>query len=275
MNTIPIWKDDIIALEFGTADIEISLHKRSKIKNTTIDFSLKELLQRYSEFLKEFKKYYPNKLVLLAPNRPVKDGWDSDNRTYPTTELRVKIWKEMVIDDYIWHPIHKVEQVQIDTFIHLLNQGKNIGIISEAGCAGIADPGQLLVAAAQNIGAVVKPYTSPSSLILALMASGMNGQNFQFNGYLPIDANDRKKKIIALENEANAKGTTQLFIETPYRNNQLLEALIQICHPQTRLCLGVDITSPNEFIKTETIGYWKNHKPELHKKLAVFLIGSK
>jgi 16S rRNA (cytidine1402-2'-O)-methyltransferase len=186
-----------------------------------------------------------------------------------------QIWKEMVIDDYIWHPIHKVEQVQIDTFIHLLNQGKNIGIISEAGCAGIADPGQLLVAAAQNIGAVIKPYTSPSSIILALMASGMNGQNFQFNGYLPIDANDRKKKIMALENEANTKGTTQLFIETPYRNNQLLEALIQICHPQTRLCLGVDITSPNEFIKTATISYWKNHKPELHKKLAVFLIGTK
>ena len=186
-----------------------------------------------------------------------------------------QIWKEMIIDDYIWHPIHKVEQAQIDAFIHLLNQGKNIGIISEAGCAGIADPGQLLVAAAQNMGAVVKPYTSPSSLILALMASGMNGQNFQFHGYLPIDANDRKKKIVSLENDANIKGTTQLFIETPYRNNQLLEALIQICQPQTRLCIGVDITSPNEFIKTATISYWKNHKPELHKKLAVFLIGTK
>jgi len=186
-----------------------------------------------------------------------------------------QIWKEMVIDDYIWHPIHKVEQSQIDAFILLLNQGKNIGIISEAGCAGIADPGQLLVAAAQNMGAVVKPYTSPSSLILALMASGMNGQNFHFNGYLPIDTNDRKKTIIALENEANLKGTTQLFIETPYRNNQLLESLIQNCHPQTRLCIGVDITSPNEFIKTATISYWKNHKPELHKKLAVFLLGTK
>lgn len=186
-----------------------------------------------------------------------------------------QIWKEMVIDDYIWHPIHKVEQTQIDAFTLLLNQGKNIGIVSEAGCAGIADPGQLLVAAAQNIGAIVKPYTSPSSLILALMASGMNGQNFQFHGYLPIDANERKKKIMAIENEANLKGTTQLFIETPYRNNQLLEALIQICHPQTRLCIGVDITSPDEFIKTATVGYWKNNKPELHKKLAVFLIGSK
>ena len=103
----------------------------------------------------------------------------------------------------------------------------------------------------------------------------MNGQNFQFHGYLPIDNAERKKKIQALEADANLKGCTHLFIETPYRNNQLLEALIQNCHPQTRLCIGVDITAPNEFIKTATIGYWENHKPELHKKLAVFLLGNK
>jgi 16S rRNA (cytidine1402-2'-O)-methyltransferase len=107
------------------------------------------------------------------------------------------------------------------------------------------------------------------------MASGMNGQNFQFHGYLPIDNNERKKKIQSLEAESNSKGTTQLFIETPYRNNQLLEAIIQNCHPQTKLCIGVDITAPCEFIKTATISYWKSNKPELHKKLAVFLIGSK
>lgn len=186
-----------------------------------------------------------------------------------------KIWKEMVIDNYEWHAIHKVEAEQINIFTALLKQGKHIGIVSEAGCAGIADPGQILVAAAQELGANVKPYTAPSSLLLALMASGMNGQNFQFNGYLPIDSNDRKKKIQALETDANLKGCTQLFIETPYRNNQLLEAIIQYCHPQTRLCIGVDITAPNEFIKTATIAYWKNNKPELHKKLAVFLLGSK
>lgn len=186
-----------------------------------------------------------------------------------------QVWKEMIIDDYIWHPIHKVEQEQTNAFIELLKQGKNIGIVSEAGCAGIADPGQILVAAAQNLGAIVKPYTSPSSLLLALMASGMNGQSFQFHGYLPIDVNERKKKILSLEGDANLKGTTHLFIETPYRNNQLLEALTQICQPQTRLCIGVDITSENEFIKTAPISYWKNNKPELHKKLAVFIIGTK
>jgi len=186
-----------------------------------------------------------------------------------------KVWKDMVIDNYIWQSIHKVEEAQVSAFKALLKEGKNIGIVSEAGCAGIADPGQILVAAAQEMGAVVKPYTAPSSLLLALMASGMNGQNFQFNGYLPIDNNDRKKKILALEAEANSKGTTQLFIETPYRNNQLLDAFLQYCHPQTKLCIGVDITAPNEYIKTATIAYWKSNKPELHKKLAVFLIGTK
>jgi len=186
-----------------------------------------------------------------------------------------KVWKEMVIDNYVWHTIHKVEEDQIQAFCALLKQGKNIGIVSEAGCAGVADPGQILVAAAQAMGANVKPYTAPSSLLLALMASGMNGQNFQFHGYLPIDATERKKKIIALEADTNVSGCTQLFIETPYRNNQLLDALIQYCHPQTRLCIGVDITAPSELIKTETIHYWKNNKPELHKKLVVFLLGAK
>ena len=186
-----------------------------------------------------------------------------------------KLWKEMVIDDYVWHPIHKVEASQMAAFLKLLHEGKNIGIVSEAGCAGIADPGQILVAAAQEAGALVKPYTAPSSLLLALMASGLNGQNFQFHGYLPIDSNDRKKKIQELENIANTKGTTQLFIETPYRNNQLLEALIQYCHPQTKICIGVDITAPTELIKTASVAYWKLNKPELHKKLAVFLIGAK
>jgi len=184
-----------------------------------------------------------------------------------------KLWKEMVIDNYIWYSIHKVEAEQINAFTQLLKQGKNIGILSEAGCTGIADPGQLLVAAAQEMGAQVKPYVGPSSLLLSLMASGLNGNLFQFHGYLPIDALERKKKIQALESDSQQRACTQLFIETPYRNNQLLEAIVQTCHPQTRLCIAVDITSPNETIKTATIDYWRNNKPELHKKLVVFLIG--
>jgi len=185
-----------------------------------------------------------------------------------------KLWKEMVIDDYTWHAIHKVENEQIHAFSQLLKQGKNIGILSEAGCAGIADPGQILVAAAQELGAIVKPYTGPSSLLLALMASGMNGQNFHFHGYLPIDALERKKKIQALETEIKQTGVTQLFIETPYRNNQLFEAIVQNCHPNTKLCVAMELTGPNEWIKTQSVANWKNSKPELHKKLVVFLLGA-
>jgi 16S rRNA (cytidine1402-2'-O)-methyltransferase len=179
----------------------------------------------------------------------------------------------MVIDNYQWFTIHQVEETQINNFIQILKSGKTIGIVSEAGCAGIADPGQLLVSAAQQLGATVKPYMGPSSILLSLMASGFNGQGFTFNGYLPIDATERKKKILQLEQIVNSNGMAQLFIETPYRNNQLLEAIIQSCHPNTLLCIGVDITGPTESIKTATIQYWKNNKPELHKKLVIFILG--
>jgi 16S rRNA (cytidine1402-2'-O)-methyltransferase len=184
-----------------------------------------------------------------------------------------KIWKEMVIDNYQWFTIHQVEEAQINNFIQILKSGKTIGIVSEAGCAGIADPGQLLVNAAQQLGAAVKPYMGPSSILLSLMASGFNGQGFTFNGYLPIDATERKKKIQQLEQIVTSNGIAQLFIETPYRNNPLLEAILQTCHPTTQLCIGVDITGPTESIKTATIQYWKNNKPELHKKLAIFILG--
>jgi 16S rRNA (cytidine1402-2'-O)-methyltransferase len=184
-----------------------------------------------------------------------------------------KIWKEMVIDDYQWFPIHQVESAQVDAFVQILKSGKTIGIVSEAGCAGIADPGQILVGAAQKLGAIVKPYMGPSSILLSLMASGFNGQGFTFNGYLPIDAAERKKKMLQLEQIVNSNGVAQLFIETPYRNNQLLEALLQTCHPNTQLCIGVDITGPNESIKTATLQFWKNNKPELHKRLAIFILG--
>ena len=184
-----------------------------------------------------------------------------------------KIWKEMVIDDYQWFTIHQVEAAQVEIFVQLLKSGKTIGIVSEAGCAGIADPGQILVGAAQKLGAIVKPYMGPSSILLSLMASGFNGQGFTFNGYLPIDAAERKKKILQLEQIVNSNGVAQLFIETPYRNNQLLEAILQTCHPNTQLCIGVDITGPSESIKTATLQYWKNNKPELHKRLAIFILG--
>jgi 16S rRNA (cytidine1402-2'-O)-methyltransferase len=184
-----------------------------------------------------------------------------------------QVWKEMVIDDYQWYTIHKAEESVKKTFIELLLQGKNIGIVSEAGCPGIADPGQILVQSAQKNNIKVLPLVGPSSILLALMASGMNGQQFQFNGYLPIDSIEKKKKIKELEADSIKFGTTQIFIETPYRNNQLLGDIISICKPETLLCLAIDITSKEELIKTKSIREWKNNLPDIHKKLAIFLLG--
>ncbi|MBS1627548.1 MAG: SAM-dependent methyltransferase [Bacteroidetes bacterium] len=183
-----------------------------------------------------------------------------------------KIWKEMVIDDYQWFTIHKAEETIQHEFIQLLKEGKNIGIISEAGCPAIADPGQILVAAAQKINAVVKPFVGPNSILLALMASGMNGQQFTFNGYLPIDSTERKKKIKELEQESFKKNCTQIFIETPYRNHQLIKDLIESCKNETKLCIAVDITASTENIITKSIAQWKQHSFDIHKKLAIFLI---
>ncbi|MFZ9242567.1 MAG: SAM-dependent methyltransferase [Sediminibacterium sp.] len=227
--------------------------------------------------------------VYLLPMLLHEEGWDSipadivkwiqqcdaffveNEKT--TRRYFKKLWREMVIEDYTWCAIHKVEAEQINTFKDLLKAGKNIGIISEAGCAGVADPGQILVGIAQEMGVTVKPYVGPNSILLALMASGMNGQLFQFHGYLPIDALERKKKIQALEQDMRSRTCTQIFIETPYRNDQLLDAILQSCNANTKICIGVDITGPSEWIKTGTVDYWKKNKPDLHKKLAIFLIG--
>lgn len=183
-----------------------------------------------------------------------------------------KLWKEMVIDDYRWFTIHKAEAEVKSQFIQLLKEGNNIGIISEAGCPGIADPGQILVEAAQAMGALIKPLVGPSSILLALMASGMNGQCFQFNGYLPIDAAERKKKIKELETDSYKRKCTQLFIETPYRNNALINDLLQVCKQETKLCIAVDITAANESIQTKTIQEWKKQPVDIHKRLAIFLL---
>jgi 16S rRNA (cytidine1402-2'-O)-methyltransferase len=183
-----------------------------------------------------------------------------------------KLWREMVIDDYQWFTIHKAEDEVRHQFIQQLKAGKNIGIISEAGCPGVADPGQVLVAAAQEINAIIKPLVGPSSILLALMASGMNGQQFQFVGYLPIDTNERKKAITALEQESARKNCTQIFIETPYRNNPLIKEIIATCKPTTQLCIAVDITASTESIQTKSIQEWKHQLPDIHKKLAIFLL---
>ena len=182
------------------------------------------------------------------------------------------ICKEIVIDDYEWFTIHKAEEEQLHTFRQKLKEGKNIAIISEAGCPGIADPGQILIAAAQEMGATIKPLVGPSSILLALMASGMNGQQFVFIGYLPIDTAERIKAITALELASQKKYSTQIFIETPYRNNQLIETLLKTCKPSTKLCIAAELTAANEYIKTKTIAEWKKEKTDFHKKPAIFLL---
>jgi 16S rRNA (cytidine1402-2'-O)-methyltransferase len=180
--------------------------------------------------------------------------------------------KNIVIDHFEWFAIHKAEEEQLLQFKQKIKEQKNIAIISEAGCPGIADPGQVLIAAAQDLQCTVKPLVGPSSILLALMASGMNGQQFEFVGYLPIDTLERSKRIKELEASSLKNNSTKIFIETPYRNNQLVEALTKNCSPQTRLCIGVNITAVNESIQTFSIDTWKKKKPELHKQPAIFLI---
>ncbi|MBV4356315.1 SAM-dependent methyltransferase [Pinibacter aurantiacus] len=182
------------------------------------------------------------------------------------------LWKEMIIDNYEWHTIHKAEDEVKDKFRKAIQSGATIGIISEAGCPGVADPGQILVGVAHEMFAEVKPLVGPSSILLALMASGMNGQLFQFNGYLPIDNGARIKALKDLEADSIKRQCTQIFIETPYRNNQLIETILKTCKPSTKLCIAVDITGKNESIQTKSIAAWQKNKPDIHKRPAIFLI---
>jgi 16S rRNA (cytidine1402-2'-O)-methyltransferase len=180
--------------------------------------------------------------------------------------------KEIVIDNFEWHTIHKAEEEQINIFIQKITEGKSIAIISEAGCPGIADPGQVLVHEAQKMNAVVKPLVGPSSILLALMASGFNGQCFTFNGYLPIDNLDRNKKLKQLEEESARNNCTQIFIETPYRNNKMFENILLNCKSSTQLCIAAELTSVNEWVKAKTIAEWKKEQIDLHKKPVIFLL---
>ncbi len=180
--------------------------------------------------------------------------------------------KDIVIDDFEWYNMKDVTDDVKSIFTQKIKEGKIIGIISEAGCPGIADPGQELVAVAQELDVAVKPLVGPNSILLALMASGMNGQQFQFVGYLPIDAGERLKSIKHLENESRQKNCTQIFIETPYRNDQLLEALIKSCESKTKICVAVGLTGATESIQTKTVQQWKRERPALHKRPAIFLL---
>ncbi|HEX8516578.1 MAG TPA: SAM-dependent methyltransferase [Bacteroidia bacterium] len=178
------------------------------------------------------------------------------------------------LQEIILHPLNQhTEAHEISAYLNSISLGKHIGIISEAGCPGVADPGADVVRLAHERNILVVPLVGPSSILLSLMASGFNGQNFAFNGYLPKERGDRIRKLKDLELLAIKKNQTQMFIETPYRNMHLLEDLLATCDKQVRLCIACDVTLPTEFIKTKYIGEWKKNLPDLNKRPAIFLLG--
>ncbi|MFV8379967.1 SAM-dependent methyltransferase [Flavobacterium sp. LB3R33] len=157
-------------------------------------------------------------------------------------------------------------------FIKPLLEGKNMGLMSEAGCPGVADPGAVIVKLAHEKGIQVIPLVGPSSILLAMMASGMNGQSFTFNGYLPIEKGEKKTALKNLEKLSQDKNQSQIFIETPYRNNKMLEDILQAINPATHLCIASDITLPTEYIKTMRASDWKKAKVDLHNRPTIFII---
>ena len=176
-------------------------------------------------------------------------------------------------DQLILYPLNKfITQEETETYLDQCEAGVSMGLFSDAGCPGIADPGSVIVAKAHRLGIQVKPIVGPSSLILAMMSSGMNGQNFAFNGYLPIEQKKRRQAIIKFEKKAIKDNQAQLFIETPYRSDSLLNELLKVLLSNTLLCVGCDLSLKNEYIKTLTISQWKNEKANLNKRPCIFII---
>jgi 16S rRNA (cytidine1402-2'-O)-methyltransferase len=176
-----------------------------------------------------------------------------------------------IIDDITFYELNK-DTPHDQTLAQLKKLKTDAGIISEAGCPGVADPGAVAVGFAHQLGYKVVPLVGPSSILMALMASGFNGQSFTFNGYLPIDKQLRIKSLKDLEQIAKKKQQTQIFMETPFRNNQLLEDILQNLNSETFLCIACNVTAENEFIKTLRVKDWRKSKPDLHKRPTIFLL---
>ena len=188
-------------------------------------------------------------------------------RAYIKRLLPNKIQKDIHVEIIDKH----TDPLDLPGFLRPIENGKNAGIISEAGVPCIADPGAEIVSIAHRKGLKVIPLVGPSSILLALMASGFNGQQFAFRGYLPFDQQIRKRVFQAMNKDIK-DGITQIFMETPYRNNKLLDELLKIMHPETKLCIACDITLENEYIRTKTIANWVGSLPDLHKRPTIFLI---
>lgn len=181
--------------------------------------------------------------------------------------------RQMDIDGSIFFTLNKhTTPTQFSEYLKPLKAGHDVGIISEAGCPGVADPGAEVVKLAHEAGIQVVPLVGPSSILLALMASGMNGQSFAFVGYIPIKKEERLKTIKQLESRSRNENQSQIFIETPFRNNHLADDILKTCSPQTQLCIACNLTTPDEYISTKTVAQWKGNLPDLHKKPTIFII---
>jgi len=230
----------------------------------------------------------PGKIYLLPS--PISDN-DPKMLLTPGTEIMIQKLDLFFVENarttrryFSTLGIQNIEQIQFEILdkdtpekeanrlLQFVKKGRSAGIVSEAGCPGIADPGSGFISAAHRADIQIIPLTGPSSIFLALMASGFNGQQFAFHGYLPIDKKARKVKIREMEQRSKKIDQTQIFMETPYRNRQLIESLLENLEGSTRLCLASDITGKEEFLKTKTVLEWKKFIPDLHKKPTIFLI---
>jgi 16S rRNA (cytidine1402-2'-O)-methyltransferase len=177
-----------------------------------------------------------------------------------------------IIDEITFVELHK-DTPASDTREQIKMLQTDAGVLSEAGCPGIADPGAVAVKYAHEFGVKVVPLAGPSAILMALMSSGMNGQSFVFHGYLPIDKQERRKMLLRMEKDARQLSQTQVFMETPFRNNQLMDTIMECCDPGTMICVASGITAGNEFIKALPVKLWRSQKPELHKIPTVFVMG--
>jgi 16S rRNA (cytidine1402-2'-O)-methyltransferase len=212
-----------------------------------LPISIKKVLEEVDDYIVENEKTARRFIKRVTPNKK-------------QSSLHLKLLNKYTQDD------------ELNDYLNPCKEGKSMGLLSEAGCPAIADPGSDIVKIAHQSGIRVVPLVGPSSIILALMSSGMNGQGFTFNGYLPIDKDERKIMLKQLERISFELNQTQIFIETPYRNNKMLEDICIHLHPNTRVCVACDLTLPTEYIKTTTVNDWKHIKVDLHKRPAIFII---
>lgn len=212
-----------------------------------LPISIKKIIEQLDHYIVENEKTARRFIKRITPNK-----------SQPS--LQLKVLNKYTTDQ------------ERDTYLNSCLEGISVGLLSEAGCPAIADPGSDVVSLAHQLNIQVVPLVGPSSILLALMASGMNGQGFTFNGYLPIDKNERKSKLKLMERLSAEHQQAQIFIETPYRNNKMLEDIASVLQSNTRVCVACDLTLPSEFIKTMSANEWKHNKEDFHKRPAIFII---